>query len=65
MEAGKQSALWNDWVFRYQYVFGRRYTKRQKKKFIQALAADLKQLGQPVRIARLGPNGKEEYVVIA
>ena len=29
MEAGKQSALWNDWVFRYQYVFGRRYTKRQ------------------------------------
>ncbi|WP_300921206.1 hypothetical protein [uncultured Dubosiella sp.] len=65
MEAGKQSALWNDWVFRYQYVFGRRYTKRQKKKFIQALAADLKQLGQPVRIARLGPSGKEEYVVIA
>lgn len=37
-----------DWIFRYQYMYPRRYTNKQKRRFVQALYADLKMMGADV-----------------
>ncbi|WP_286209191.1 hypothetical protein [Dubosiella newyorkensis] len=64
MEAGKEWERWNDWLFRYQYLFRNRSSASQKRRFIQALAADLKLLDPDVRVEKCGTSKVPSYRVL-
>lgn len=64
MEAEKRSERWNDWLFHYQYLFRQRYTKRQKRKFVRALATDLQALDADVRVENTGTKKEPAYRVV-
>lgn len=50
MEEGRVSMWWTDWLFHYQYIFKKRNSAKQKKKFMNALITDLKALNKKITI---------------
>lgn len=50
MEEGRVSMWWTDWLFHYQYIFKKRNSAKQKKKFMNALITDLRALNKKITI---------------
>lgn len=64
MEASILEENRQDWLVRYQHIFGRRHSKVQKTRFLKSLAADLKQSGMPVYTLDLKEAGKNTCPIL-
>ncbi|MBU5343398.1 hypothetical protein [Caldifermentibacillus hisashii] len=55
--------LLKDWYIRYHLVFGKRYTIRQKKRFLKSLSADILPFRQDIKLDtfKLNEKDKNEY----
>ncbi|MGY3725567.1 hypothetical protein SAMN05421767_15016 [Granulicatella balaenopterae] len=51
-----------DWIFRYQYVYRKRYTNKQKEKFLHAFVADLSQLTNQIKVVSSEEGVTNVYV---
>ena len=54
----EQHEKFNDWQFRYQYVYRVRRTTKQKHRFITALAADIAKMREDIQVIEYNRNKK-------
>lgn len=54
----KQSERLKDWTFRYQYIYRKRRTNKQKQRFLSALAADVAKIRPDIKIIEYKQNKK-------
>ena len=58
------SELFEDWVLRYGHMLKKRYSKNQKKRFLNSLAADLSALGHEVSLRKDKADKDSLHVVV-
>ncbi|MGK0606445.1 hypothetical protein [Enterococcus gilvus] len=46
----EQTEIFNDWLFRYQYVYRLRRTEKSKKRFLSALVTDIAKMREDIRV---------------
>lgn len=54
----------NDWVIRYNHLFRARYTKKQKKKFLQSFLTDLTAIRQDVEVRGDKKDSDSYHIVV-
>ena len=59
-----ESELFEDWVLRYGHMLKKRYSKNQKKRFLNSLAADLSALGHEVSLRKDKADKDSLHVVV-
>lgn len=64
MEASILEENRQDWLVRYQHIFGRRNSKVQKNRFLKSLTADLKQSSLPVTSLAMPNAGKNTCPIV-
>lgn len=57
----EQNEIFNDWLFRYQYVYRVRRTAKQKRRFITALATDIAKMREDIQVIEY--NRHKKYAV--
>lgn len=54
----EQNETFNDWLFRYQYVYRIRRTAKQKRRFITALATDISKMREDIQVIEYNRHKK-------
>lgn len=54
----EQNETFNDWLFRYQYVYRVRRTAKQKRRFITALATDISKMREDIQVIEYNRHKK-------
>ena len=54
-----EQELLKDWYFRYHIIYGKRYTRKQKDRFLDSLAADVRQIRNDFQVDTFKLNAKD------